>query len=48
MLDVLITAVLVVSFLTIPIILSNYDMLTVNHLYAQQTESSYLHTLKSE
>jgi hypothetical protein len=40
MLDVLITAVIVVAFLTIPIILSNYGMLTVNHLYAQQTVSS--------
>jgi hypothetical protein len=40
MLDVLVSVVLVVALLTIPIILSDSDMLTVNHLYAQQTESS--------
>lgn len=39
MLNVLISVVLAVALLTIPIILSNYGMLTVNHLYAQQTGS---------
>lgn len=39
MLNVLVSVVLAVALLTIPIILSNYGMLTVNHLYAQQTGS---------
>jgi hypothetical protein len=39
MLNVLVSVVLAVALLTIPIILSNCDMLTVNHLYAQQTGS---------
>jgi hypothetical protein len=40
MLDVLVSVILVVALLTIPIILSSSDMLTVNHLYAQQSGSS--------